>query len=450
MHNLCPFCGAELPDRASFCPHCENSLVNKAAAAPYRPKRRKFLWRMVPALGLLLLLILPALHRETTQTDAPSQSAEAATATPQVSQQTEPESEPLISAASEPAVILPGSEQVLYEADGTQYLLLLSFSYTATPQASDDVSLCETSSGGKPSVLYVVDPDTGESQADSFWPQVSRCSVSVVQETGTGDLTCSSPMANKNFPQAAQMVHLQFSSDSGTHHIVWELYMENGDVIALSHILRVTPLKTIVFSYLDTPMDTIEQLQALLTRLQQENRDNTVYELYLAPVTYDGSLDLGTLAVNLYGAASDSVRTAFTGTVIFRQELPGSNCIQDIDFLGSGGTGILSYATLQLNGCTFSGWEIAIDGENGCWPHLSNCTFSHNGIGLYWCSQYASSACEAYSNLSFVQNETAILIAAMPGNQTIDLVDCTFQGNGTDLDNRTSNVLDLSRSTVSS
>lgn len=41
----CPFCGALLPDGASFCPHCARSIRPRARRKAPRPLRKKFLYR---------------------------------------------------------------------------------------------------------------------------------------------------------------------------------------------------------------------------------------------------------------------------------------------------------------------------------------------------------------------------------------------------------------------
>lgn len=447
MNKSCPSCGAALAQHASFCPYCETIITKKITAHPYRPRKRKALWAVLSALSVCLILALGLflLPREDT---LPSVQATEPDATP-VQQVAAP-----VVQAEEPSNSLPLPEngaQYFYKDDTDSYWLFLAFNSDAkSPQASEQVQMCPSSTNGKPSVLYVFDSDTGENAADLFWPQVSQCSMSIIPEQNTANFTCSEPMENDNFSTAARMSHLVFSSDSGTTHILWTLQMKNGDVIQLFHTLTVTPLDTIVYSYLDTPMDTIEELHALLSQLRNEAKSDTVYELYLAPVVYDGGIDLTNLAVNLYGTSQNDAHTTFTDTVVFRTELTGSNYIRDIDFIGSGGTGILSSASISLYGCSFSGWDIAIDGEYGCWPTLFNCTFSHNGIGLYWNSDFSYSACEAYSRLEFIGNGIAVQALAVPGNGILRFIDCVFTANQCDLDNRSGATLDLTNSTIQS
>lgn len=53
MKHICPHCGAELPDRASFCPHCARSLrTPERVEAPVHRRRRR-LWAVLPVVVVL-------------------------------------------------------------------------------------------------------------------------------------------------------------------------------------------------------------------------------------------------------------------------------------------------------------------------------------------------------------------------------------------------------------
>lgn len=54
MEHKCPWCGGDLPENASFCPHCAQFTRPREEAAIPRPRRKKVL------LGLLLLAALLA------------------------------------------------------------------------------------------------------------------------------------------------------------------------------------------------------------------------------------------------------------------------------------------------------------------------------------------------------------------------------------------------------
>lgn len=53
MKHICPHCGAELPDRASFCPHCARSLrTPERVEAPVHRRHRR-LWAVLPVVVVL-------------------------------------------------------------------------------------------------------------------------------------------------------------------------------------------------------------------------------------------------------------------------------------------------------------------------------------------------------------------------------------------------------------
>ena len=54
--QICPYCGALLPERASFCTHCAQSINQRQEAFPPSVRWRKALRRAFPVLILLLVL----------------------------------------------------------------------------------------------------------------------------------------------------------------------------------------------------------------------------------------------------------------------------------------------------------------------------------------------------------------------------------------------------------
>ena len=67
MRKKCKNCGAELPEDASFCPHCAQSQIEKAEVKPPRPWRKKALIAASCAILLVLVVLACALsHRPKT------------------------------------------------------------------------------------------------------------------------------------------------------------------------------------------------------------------------------------------------------------------------------------------------------------------------------------------------------------------------------------------------
>lgn len=67
MRKQCRNCGAELPEDASFCPHCTQSQIERSEVKPPRLWRKKTLYGLLGALVLIvaaLAVFLP--HRPKT------------------------------------------------------------------------------------------------------------------------------------------------------------------------------------------------------------------------------------------------------------------------------------------------------------------------------------------------------------------------------------------------
>ena len=54
--NLCPLCGAPLPDGAAFCPHCARSIKPRTRQKAPRPLQKKFLH--IAALAAALAVVV--------------------------------------------------------------------------------------------------------------------------------------------------------------------------------------------------------------------------------------------------------------------------------------------------------------------------------------------------------------------------------------------------------
>lgn len=72
-----------------------------------------------------------------------------------------------------------------------------------------------------------------------------------------------------------------FTGASGTNELVWTLTMKNGDTIRLKHTYEILPLVHEAFTAEDYPLNTMEDLEALLDRIDKEVPAETVVDIYL-------------------------------------------------------------------------------------------------------------------------------------------------------------------------
>ena len=101
------------------------------------------------------------------------------------------------------------------------------------------------------------------------------------------------PVYNESFPNAAYVSDINYVSDSGTNDIQWTITMKNGDTIFLSTRLTIEKQPAVSYYAEDTPMETTEELNALLASIEEEASADTPVYLHLPAVTYDGDITFG-------------------------------------------------------------------------------------------------------------------------------------------------------------
>ena len=128
----CPHCGAQLPDAASFCPHCAQSVTQRRELHPPRRLPRRVLR------GALLVLVLGAL---------------AVTAW----------------LYTRPKIYDNGTAEVIYtDSDGSYQLLLNHFGDRFQPMTDYAEEVEEGTTSNKPSRLFINHVDTGLRHDESF------------------------------------------------------------------------------------------------------------------------------------------------------------------------------------------------------------------------------------------------------------------------------------------
>ena len=262
MSKECINCGAELPDGASFCPHCETVQRDKLPmSAP--PRRRG---RIFAVLGGVLALAL-AFGGGYFLGRSPSPGAPAA-------ESPAPADTPAPAGGFED---IPAD--TVYSCEEGDFRLVLAFNtgsdmpLAGERERSDLVA--EGGSVGYPSLLFVLDNSTLEPAGERFLALTESCSVSSVPRDGAAAVSCNQPQYMEDFPGAALASHLDVSWDSGVNDIVWIIRMTNGDVIRLRQTVRAEVQPAVHIYPEDEAMDTIEELQALVYRLADEYGEET-------------------------------------------------------------------------------------------------------------------------------------------------------------------------------
>ncbi len=406
----CPHCGAQLPVGASFCPHCAQDINQRKEVSPPRHMPR---WALYSALMVLAALLLArGLYLR-----------------------------------SRPQVCDNGTAEILYTDGGVTYQVLAGWindRFDSAQEISQQVDVRDELYTF-PQCLYINHPESGANAKDEFMEKVERVTAAFV-ETDSEELpwTCDEPVPRPDYaPEAALVSSIHYYSGSGQGTLQWTIEMKNGDFIHLYQAIEAHPLEVYRFTPEDTPLNTVEEVQALLDSLNEitGGGQNTV-DIHLPPVTYDGGITIPR-EINLYGA-EEGGRTVFTGPVRMVPPNTGISWIYDIDFVGSGnGVGFSTSARTFLQRCRFSGWRTGVLVQDA-WVSAFECTFEDNGIGLHYNADTAIPMSSHYRGNIFRNNDTGILFERVPNRMALSFPEVVFSGNGTDIDNRCGQKLDLS------
>ena len=457
----CTVCGAELPEGAAFCPYCLKPLIEKQRIQPPRPRHTA---RILTAAAFLtfaaaaaVLLLRPGRLPE----EKPLQNvAEASWIVPNVAAadplpekhaaETEaPEAEGLAASGERQTIWETGGAELVYTAeDGKKYRLLTRFSGGADPCPRAEPSVSNTipqdNHYAYPSQLYVLSEDRTENLSDAFTEYVADCTLSTIPEEGKEEMKCDLPRYDESFPYAMRMANVYYGVENGTNQLLWSLQMKNGDAIRLYQTIAIKERQTAEYSYEDEPMQTLEELQALLDRLSEELDDETAVTLYLPPVRYAGGLQLTGRAFSFYGERKGSQRTTFTAPCVVASQSVQDMTFRDIFFDGDGGTGLEASSAAVLWNCYFSGWDTGALAADGGWITAGGCTFERNGIGLEINTNHFKLFNADFAGNRFTENETGFLLRELYGFKKLYFPDTVFERNGTDIENLTENELDVS------
>ena len=408
MSKKCRNCGADLPEDASFCPHCAQSQIERQEVKPPR------LWRKKALLAALCVLVL---------------------------------------AAAALAVFLPhrpktyeGGASVTYtDKDGTYELLVSTTSSdleNKQPEEKRTLSVSVNDTYGLPALLGVYQNGT-PADPTAFLAKVERCTLEAFPNEN-GALDISEPRYNEGFIASVLEADVFFTGESGTNELVWTLTMKNGDTIRLSHTFEVLPLVHRAYTTEDTPLNTIEELRALLESIDAEVPADTIVDIYLPPVTYTGELDIAARAVNLYGCSDGSGRTVIEGSLTVSTHDPDNVMLHDLDFVGNGGNGLTATASVVIWNCSFTGYDIGAAVKNGGMIGVEACTFRNNRIAFSYDTLSYFSFKGGFPDSTIEDNDIGIQFVNIPGAMPLDFAGTVFSGNGIDIDNPIGYPIDLS------
>ena len=374
---------------------------------------------LAAALVALVVWLWPAAEKEPQR---PNSAADPAAAT-------DPAPDPYLTAC-----------QTYYTAgDGREYHVFTAMTpnpYDPTTPVGYCCRLIPDGSGNDfPATVMVQDATTQEDCPEDFAPLLDSWDVTVSAPEGVGRVSLwEAELETADTP--ALLYRRLWGDNTCTHNeIVWTLRMKNGDVLILTQTIELLPQEVRTYSTADTPLDTAEQLQALLDDIAGACDADTSVTVYLPEVTYDAPITVG-CAVELVGSG-----TTFTAPITVA---PLKNTdltrafvrFRQINFTGDGsGTGITAAAPTYLEESRVTGWAVGGEAVTGGWLYLRGSHVADCGVGIRYNSAYSSSYTYFADKMTFVQNGTALELLCMPPDGYIELQGCRFHGNGTDVRN---------------
>ena len=408
----CPRCGARIPQEAAFCPCCAQSVTQRRELHPPRRLSRRVIRGALLALALVTLALTAWLY-------------------------------------TRPRVYDNGTAEVIYtDSDGSYQLLLNHFGDRFQPMADYAEEVEEGTTSNKPSRLFINHVDTGVNAKEVFLRKVETITVELLQGGDSPEpWQYTQPQASDYDPEAASRSILTYTDRSGDMELRWNIRMKNGDIIRLYQRMALGVVPTRHFYPEDVPMDTMDDLQALVDQINETITSDVIVYIHLPAVTYEGSLLLEQRSMNLIGSEGpDGTRTTFTGTLQATAQ-KGYICqFQNLRFAGDGeGVGVSASARINFFDCQFAGWRTGVLCYGNSWVNIKNSVFEDNTVGFHFNSTSDNRSDHMYSGNLFQRNGTAVLLESVPGDQALYFEGTRFSRNGTDIDNRCGQQIDISQ-----
>jgi len=428
----CPFCGAQLPAGAPFCPACHQSLVEKATIPIPRPWRRK---TGLLALFFLLFLLTGAVLLRSDPEPQPQTEVPAA----------EPVAQPVEAAPLPEAPapqILAAETKLTYDTGTDTYELFLSSSSGEYANEGTYVTTLNPGQGCFTPLLLVVQKDGHDARAE-FTELLERAEVRVVCVSGEA-MTCGQPAYDAEKPLGTLTVRVHMPENSEESQIFWTLTMKNGDQLYFRQTFVKQTRPLYIYRCEEVPMDTDEALDALLAQILEETPEDAYIQIHLPAAVYRTHHVFKHRSYELLGCIDKDLQTEFRNTVTFESDHTVQHNLQNLQILGSGrGCGVESDQYLYLHGCTVQDWETGLSIFEKGSVCLERTTVRNNGVGLLWDSPNHSFLKQDNPSNLFLDNGVAIHIRQIPGNTPLTFPGTRFAGNGTHIQNDIAYPLDL-------
>ena len=290
----CPHCGAPLAQDASFCPHCTATLAQRRVIALPRAGHRRSRW-------LLLAAVIAAAAAVVLWLSRPGGTPPEDTA----------DKEDAVQAAADP--YLAACQTYYTGADGREYHVFTAVTPSIEGRTDPVGYRSELIPAGGtvdfPATVMVEDAVTQDYAAEDFAALLDSWDVSVTAPEGVSRVKLWD--AEEETPESPALLYRRLRADPTCTHneVVWTLRMKSGDVLHLTMTVEFEEQQALRITPEDAPLETTQELQALLDRLAEEYNADTSITVELPDVTYGAPVSVG-CAVTLKGSG-----TAFAAPV---------------------------------------------------------------------------------------------------------------------------------------
>ena len=322
----CPHCGAPLAQAASFCPHCTATLAQRRVIALPRAGHRRSRWLLMAA------VIAAAAAAVVLWLSRPGGTPPEDTA----------DKEDAAQAAADP--YLAACQTYYTGADGREYHVFTAVTPSIEGRTDPVGYRSELIPAGGtvdfPATVMVEDAVTQDYAAEDFAALLDSWDVSVTAPEGVSRVKLWD--AEEETPESPALLYRRLRADPTCTHneVVWTLRMKSGDVLHLTMTVEFEEQQALRITPEDAPLETAQELQALLDRLAEEYNADTSITVELPDVTYDAPVSVG-CAVTLKGSG-----TAFAAPVTVTPLSDTERChayvrFSEVSFEGDGsGTGV--------------------------------------------------------------------------------------------------------------
>ena len=408
----CIHCGRELPDQAVFCPYCETKQTEMQPARTPRKWRKKA--GLAAVLAVLILLACFAAH-----------------------------------SLQKPRVYDAQGSELQYKDYHVMVRLNGFGDGPIEGEPLTEKTVRPNSQYALPARLFVLKNGDQENAQEEFWDLVDTVKLEAKPRDGASQMEVHEPVYSENFPNAAYTADVLYTTECGTNDLFWTVSMKNGDTLLLTHALTIYEQPVVNYYPSDAPMETIEELEALLKRIDDEVDPAAVVNIYLPPVVYEGGIQMTNRTYTLFGDSDGAVNTTFSGQVAIDSQQPFTSEIFGVNFEGDGsGIGLWASRGVICYDCIFSGWDTGALAREGSWVAVHNCTFADNRIGYQFNSHESTLRAPNFDGTRFVSNAIGLHLLAVPGDGPLQMQNCLFENNGTDIQNDCSIEVDLSEATM--